>query len=259
VISIVRRTLILTGLAAVALAVVALTGFWHPNAPTAALQSYLPVITLPTVIGAAVIDGINPCAFTVLLLFITTMLAAAQTGQMQESAVRLRLVRLGAIFIGAIFFTYLALGVGILQSAKLLTNQHLPARLGAIFLPGWGWQLHGPAWMGAVARRTAQRATVPALVGGGILIGLCTVPCSGAVYLGIISLLALQPSALLGYAYLVLYNVIFILPLVVILVAASARPTLNHLAHWNLHHKEWVRLILGGGVVVMGLLILAAV
>jgi cytochrome c biogenesis protein CcdA len=113
--------------------------------------------------------------------------------------------------------------------------------------------------MGAVARRTAQRATVPALVGGGILIGLCTVPCSGAVYLGIISLLALQPSALLGYAYLVLYNVIFILPLVVILVAASARPTLNHLAHWNLHHKEWVRLILGGGVVVMGLLILAAV
>jgi cytochrome c-type biogenesis protein len=272
VISIVRRTLILTGLAAVALAVVALTGFWHPNAPTAALQSYLPVITLPTVITAAVIDGINPCAFTVLLLFITTMLATAQTGQMQESAIRMRLVRLGAIFIGAIFFTYLALGVGLLQSVKLLTNQHLPARLGAMFavflglwmikdffLPGWGWQLHGPAWMVAVTRRTAQRATVPALVGGGILIGLCTVPCSGAVYLGIISLLALQPSALLGYAYLVLYNVIFILPLIVILVAASARPTLNHLAHWNLHHKEWVRLILGSGVVVMGLLILAAV
>ena len=173
---------------------------------------------------------------------------------------------------GATFFIYLALGVWLLQSVKLLTNQHLPERLGAMFavflglwmikdffLPGWGWQLHGPAWMVAVTRRTAQRATVPALVGGGILIGLCTVPCSGAVYLGIISLLALQPSALLGYAYLVLYNVIFILPLIVILVAASARPTLNHLAHWNLHHKEWVRLILGSGVVVMGLLILAAV
>ncbi len=82
---------------------------------------------------------------------------------------------------------------------------------------------------------------------------------SGAVYLGVLSLLALQPSALLGYGYLVLYNLIFVLPLVVILAAASARPTLNRLAHWNLHHKEWVRLALGGGVVVMGLLILATV
>jgi cytochrome c-type biogenesis protein len=68
-----------------------------------------------------------------------------------------------------------------------------------------------------------------------------------------------QPSVLLGYGYLVLHNLVFVLPLVVILVAASAHPTLNRLAHWNLHHKEWVRLALGGGVVVMGLLILATV
>jgi cytochrome c-type biogenesis protein len=61
----------------------------------------------------------------------------------------------------------------------------------------------------------------------------------------------------LGYSYLVLYNVIFILPLVAILLAASARPTLSRIAHWNLHHQEWVRLVLGSGVVIMGLLILA--
>jgi len=63
----------------------------------------------------------------------------------------------------------------------------------------------------------------------------------------------------LGYSYLLLYNIVFILPLVVILIAASARPTLNRLAHWNLRHKQWVRLALGGGVVAMGLLILATV
>jgi cytochrome c-type biogenesis protein len=85
------------------------------------------------------------------------------------------------------------------------------------------------------------------------------VPCSGAVYLGVLSLLALQPSALLGYGYLLLYNLVFVLPLVVLLITASARPTLRHLAHWNLHHKEWVRLSLGGGVAVMGLLLLATV
>lgn len=268
----VRRTLVLSGLAVVALAALALTGWWHPNAPMAEMQQYLPAITLPTVIGAAVLDGINPCAFTVLLLFITAMLAAAQTGPVQPSALRLRIVGLGAIFIGAIFLTYLALGVGVLQSVKLLTNQHLPARLGALvavllglwmlkdfFLPDLGWRLHGPSWMGMAVRRVAQRATVPALIGGGVLIGLCTVPCSGAVYLGVLSLLALQPSALVGYGYLVLYNLVFVLPLVVILAAATARPTLRHLAHWNLHHQEWVRLALGGGVVVMGLAILATV
>ena len=62
-----------------------------------------------------------------------------------------------------------------------------------------------------------------------------------------------------GFLYLVLYNVMFILPLVVVLLAASSRPTLNRLAHWNLHHKEWVRLALGAGVALMGLVILATV
>jgi cytochrome c-type biogenesis protein len=88
---------------------------------------------------------------------------------------------------------------------------------------------------------------------------LCTVPCSGAVYLGVLSLLALQPTAMLGYGYLLLYNIVFILPLIVILILASAKPTLNRLAHWNLHHKEWVRLALGSGVVAMGMIILATV
>src|SRR3989304_6232302 len=114
-----------------------------------------------------------------------------------------------------------------------------------------------PEKVSLIARQSAQKATLPALIVGGFLIGLCTVPCSGALYLGLLSLLALQPTALMGYGYLLLYNVVFILPLVVILAAASARPTLNRLAHWNLHHKEWVRLVLGGGVVAMGVLVLA--
>ena len=37
------------------------------------------------------------------------------------------------------------------------------------------------------------------------------------------------------------------------------RPTLNRLAHLHFPHKEWVWLALGGGVVFMGLLILATV
>ncbi len=267
-----RRIVTLATLSIVALGAMALTGLWHPNAPAEAMQMYLPKITLPTVILAAVVDGINPCAFTVLLLFITAMLATMQAGEQSLRAIRARILSLGGIYIAAIFLTYLGLGVGLLKSLDFFTREHLPARFGALaailfglwmlkdfFLPDVGWRLQAPSQVGTMARQMAKKATVPALILGGFLIGLCTVPCSGAVYLGVLSLLALQPSALLGYSYLVLYNLIFVLPLVVILVGASARPTLNRLAHWNLHHKEWVRLALGGGVVVMGLLILATV
>src|SRR5574342_1413238 len=267
-----RRIVILSALTIVAMGAIALTGFWHPNAPAEAMQMYLPSITLPTVVIATAMDGINPCAFTVLLLFITAMLATLQAGEQSLGTIRARLLSLGGIYIAAVFLTYLGLGVGLLKTLDFFTRQHLPARFGALaailfglwmlkdfFLPDLGWRLQAPSQIGTMAREMAKKATVPALIVGGFLIGLCTVPCSGAVYLGVLSLLALQPSALLGYGYLVLYNLIFVLPLVVILVAASARPTLKRLAHWNLHHKEWIRLALGGGVVVMGLLILATV
>ena len=268
----IRRIVVLSTLAVIGLGAVALAGFWHPNAPSEAMHAYLPVITLPTVLVAAGIDGINPCAFTVLLLFITAMLATLQAGEQNITAVRSRLLSRGGIYIAAIFLTYLGLGVGLLKTMEFFTRQHAPARFGALlailfglwmlkdfFLPNWGWRLQAPGRIGEIARESAKKATIPALVIGGFLIGLCTVPCSGAVYLSVLSLLALQPTALLGYGYLVLYNLVFVLPLVVILVLASARPTLNQLAHWNLHHKEWVRLALGGGVVIMGLIILATV
>jgi cytochrome c-type biogenesis protein len=267
-----RSIAVISVLSMIGLGAVALAGLWHPNAPAETMQMYLPAITLPTVIVAGLVDGINPCAFTVLLLFITAMVATLKVGEANANVLRARLVGMGSIYIAAIFLTYLALGVGLLASLDFFTRQHVPARLGALaavllglwmlkdyFLPEWGWQLQAPGKLGSVARQMGKKASIPALVTGGFLIALCTVPCSGAVYLAVLSLLALQPTALMGYAYLVLYNLVFILPLVVILVAASSRPTLNRIARWNLHHKEVVRLALGSGVVVMGLLILLTV
>src|SRR5512136_1908624 len=267
-----RSITIVSLLSLMALGAMALTGLWHPNAPMEAMQRYLPQITLPTVLVAGVVDGINPCAFTVLLLFVTALTSTLQSGEANLKAMRARLLGMGGIYIAAVFLTYLALGVGLLKSLDFFTRQHVPARFGALlailfglwmlkdyFSPEVGWRLQAPGRIGIVARQSAKKATVPALIVGGFLIGLCTVPCSGAVYLGVLSLLALQPTRLLGYGYLVLYNLVFVLPLIGILLLASSRPTLNQLAHWNLHHKEWVRLALGGGVVIMGLLILATV
>src|SRR5574342_91197 len=239
----VRRIVVLSALAVLALGAVALTGLWHPNAPAEAMKVYLPQITLPTVIVAGVVDGINPCAFTVLLLFITALLTTLRADEQSVNEIRLRMLGMGAIYIAAVFLTYLALGVGLLKSLDFFTRQHVPARVGALlavlfglwmlkdyFLPELGWRLQAPGQVGGMARRMAKKATLPALIVGGVLIGLCTVPCSGAVYLGVLSLLALQPTAAQGYGYLVLYNAVFVLPLLVILVAASSRPVRNRIA-----------------------------
>lgn len=248
-------------------------GFIHPHAPMAGMTEYLPAVTLGTVVVGGLIDGINPCAFTVLILFVTAMLATLQVSAASDiNAARARIIGLGSIYIAAVFLTYLALGVGLLATSALFSRFHAPARIGALlamgmglwmlkdfFLPDVGPRLAAPKMIGQWTVDAARNATIPALIVGGFLIGLCTVPCSGAVYLAVLSLLSVQSSAFVGFAYLVLYNLMFILPLVALLIAASARPTLNRLAHWNLHHKEWVRLALGSGVVLMGLLILATV
>ncbi|MDP2777218.1 MAG: hypothetical protein Q8O48_06225, partial [Anaerolineales bacterium] len=117
-----RRIVVLSALAVVALGAIALTGFWHPNAPAEAMKMYLPAITLPTVIVAAAVDGINPCAFTVLLLFITAMLATMQTGGQSVNAIRARLLVQGGIYIAAVFLTYLALGIGLLKTLFFFTR-----------------------------------------------------------------------------------------------------------------------------------------
>jgi len=149
-----RRISILSALTVLALGAIALTGLWHPNAPAEVMRMYLPKITLPTVIVAATVDGINPCAFTLLLLFITAMLATIQAGTQSIAAIRARLLSQGGIYIAAVFLTYLALGVGLLKTLDFFTLQHLPARIGALaailfglwmlkdfFLPDLGWKL----------------------------------------------------------------------------------------------------------------------
>ena len=65
-----RNVAVLSLLSIVALGAVALAGLWHPAGMSAGAQEFLPKVTLPTVIAAGAVDGINPCAFTVLLLFI---------------------------------------------------------------------------------------------------------------------------------------------------------------------------------------------
>ncbi|MGQ0796984.1 MAG: hypothetical protein ACT4OI_03850 [Methanobacteriota archaeon] len=65
--------------------------------------------------------------------------------------------------------------------------------------------------------------SVPSATAAGILVGLCTFPCSGGIYVAVLGLLAARASFLEGLAYLYLYNGMYILPLVSVLVFVSNR------------------------------------
>lgn len=169
-----KRILVFSALAVALLGLAVLAGLGAPNAPSPAMARLLPAVTLGTVIVAGLADGFNPCAFTVLLLFVTAILAAARSRAVQGAAsLRARVIGLGSIYIASIFLTYLALGVGFLSTADLFTQRHLPARLGAVlaialglwmlkdfFFPELGFRLAAPAAVGGGRRpRPGGRAS----------------------------------------------------------------------------------------------------
>lgn len=233
-------------------------------------------VTLPAVLGAALVDSVNPCAFALLLVFVATMLAMVQRQVATVDAAHARgwLLSRGGVYVFGIFLTYLVLGFGLLGALELagtLSNTMLVSKAAAVFalglsllmlqealLPELGTRL--TAHVGASRlRKTVSRLGVPGLFGAGVLVGLCTVPCSGAVYLAVLALLSAQATALAGAGYLVLYNLVFVAPLVAILALASSPPVYRRMARWQLHHRASLKLGTGVAAIGVGLLTLLVV
>ncbi|MFH0836230.1 MAG: glutaredoxin, partial [Candidatus Micrarchaeota archaeon] len=60
-------------------------------------------LTLAAVVGAAIVDAINPCAFAVLILLLTTILASGD---------RKRTLYAGLAFTAAVYLSYFLMGLG---------------------------------------------------------------------------------------------------------------------------------------------------
>jgi len=119
------------------------------------------------------------------------------------------------------------------------------------------WRLETPKFLRPLVRQSFQATALPAIFGAGIVVGLCTVPCTGGIYLGILSLISAQPTYGIGVAYLFLYNVMFITPLLAVLGVASNRRALALLARWHGENRFRIRLALGAAMILLGLLSLA--
>ena len=205
---------------------------------------------LPLVITTGFVDGLNPCAFAVLLFFIAFLFTIQRTA----GTVWL----MGLVYIAAIYLAYLLIGLGLMRAVMFVNNHHLMAKIGSWLVIGLGLinlkdyffpQLPIHLRIPTIAHGTIQdwlkRATYPAAATGGFLVGLCTFPCSGGIYVAIVGLLAAQTTYLQGVGYLGIYNLAFVLPLFIILAGVGNRRVMYHIRLAEQSSRRWVRLATG--------------
>ncbi len=215
---------------------------------------------LPLVSVAALIDSINPCAFGILLLTIAFLLT------LQKS--RAKILMIGGVYIVGLLAVYLLIGLGILEALHIFNTPHFMAKAGAVllialgainlvneFFPSFPIKLRIPQAAHTKIAELMNKASLPAVFLLGALVGLCEFPCTGGPYLMVLGLLHDQGTYLTGVGYLLLYNLIFVLPLVIILLIASNSTLIAKVQAWKKSETKHMRLWGGIAMVLLGALI----
>lgn len=214
-------------------------------------------VTLPIVFGAAVIDSINPCAIGVLLLLIGFLLTVHGS--------RKRLAWLGSLYILAVFVTYLLAGVGILHLIGIFNLAALVKGIAAavllaaaalslkeFFAPGSTF-LRIPDRAKGMLTRWLTKGSVAGVLIAGFLVSAVELPCTGEVYLGILSLLSDGMDRARGFWYLAMYNLIFVAPLIIILALALFGIRAEAMQVAFKRHGRLMRILAGVLMLALGL------
>lgn len=224
-------------------------------------------LTVPLVLAAGFADGLNPCAFALLVLFATYTLTLVNSLTAEGTPTpdaRRRLLGAGSVYVGAVWVTYFVIGLGLLSFLAWLGEDHLVTRAAAVLalgmglwmlkdvvLPGLGPALAAPAATHRRLHRAIERGGLTGMLVAGVLVGICTVPCSGAVYLDIVAVLHASGGRPTGLALLALYNIAYIGPLVLLLGVVADRRVLGRLGRWNRTNGRWLKAGLAVGVLAM--------
>jgi cytochrome c biogenesis protein CcdA len=99
-----------------------------------------------------------------------------------------------------------------------------------------------------------ERASAPSafLLGG--LVGLCEFPCTGGPYLMVLGLLHDESTWARGVMYLLFYNAVFVLPLLLMLAIASNEALVERLRQWQRRLRAPMRVYGGVAMVALGML-----
>lgn len=221
--------------------------------------------------AAGIADGLNPCSFAGLLVFASATTASFCHEMDPETAnfQRGRLIRYGSTWIVALFVTYSLIGLGFLGSIRLLVAEgHWAGKAAAIAAVAMGlWMLRDylrpnasvrmepPKHLKRLAGKYLRVLTFPSIFVAGFLVGLCTIPCSGGIYLSVLAMISAQEFGP-GLALLSMYNLMFVLPLIVVLFAATNRHTYRAVARWHVQWREQVKLALALIMLSLGMVTL---
>lgn len=193
-----------------------------------------------TVIFAGLVDGLNPCAFATLVFFVSYLTLSGRKGR--------EVLVVGAAFTFGVFLAYLAVGLGFYKVLDLLGDllttlgrwvygltglfcavlalfsflDFLKARRGDIGDMALNLPHSLRMRINAVIRRGRKsRAFVAGSFVTGVVVSFLELACTGQVYLPIIIFVASRPEMQTrALIFLVLYNLLFILPLVVVFILA---------------------------------------
>jgi thiol-disulfide isomerase/thioredoxin len=190
---------------------------------------------LLTILSAGFIDGLNPCAFATLIFFISYLTFVGRK--------RREILWVGMGFSGAVFATYLLIGFGILSFIQHFSFLPLFSRivylitiiiafvLGSLSLYDYiqlkrgrptEMKLQLPDFLKKRIHQTIRKESKSnryflAAVASGFVVSILEFTCTGQVYLPTILFVTNIPSLKTSaVSYLVLYNLMFIIPLLII-------------------------------------------
>jgi len=206
--------------------------------------------SLSGVLIAGFIDGINPCAFATIIFLVSYLTFIGKKSR--------EILFYGIIFTLGVFTAYLLAGMGLMAGLRQLSGFPLITRaiyliiavfafvLGIISLYDYvlfrrgkmsEWKLQLPASfkkrMHKIIREgtQSQRAGYLGTFALGFVIAATEVICTGQVYLPTIQYIMTIPKLRVhAFLNLVLYNIMFIIPLVAIFVAVYSGVTSERLA-----------------------------
>lgn len=207
-----------------------------PPLPRESIEQRFSSFTLSAILLAGLLDGVNPCAFTTIVFLLSILAHLHRT--------RRDLAVVSVMFTAGVFLTYLLLGAGIFWTIKAFAvsrgiSQGLTYVMVGLAFVLAGWSLFDAVRIARTGRVPRASLGMPTSVkqrvhqvirtgvkmrnlalgafSVGILVSLLESVCTGQVYLPtIVLILRTSPRRWTAATYLVLYNLMFIVPLVVL-------------------------------------------
>jgi cytochrome c biogenesis protein CcdA len=232
-------------------------------------------LSLPVVLAAGLLDGVNPCAFTTIIFLLSYLSLAGGT--------RRRLLVTGGLFTLAVFVTYVLIGVLFYQLASTLLGNRLLATVVHVVLLVLLLVLAALSvvdavrcWRGrptemalklpkAIQDRLRARirafarndlATGTAALSLGVVVASLELACTGQIYIPIVTMIAEPQYRAAAALNLLAYNVAFIVPLVAVFLLVSLGITSQRLARFASRHLGAVKLALALLFVALALVVL---